>query len=234
MRTRGAIEADGDFSADAALSEAGDAPSEAPPSTAASEREEAVGPRSPSGPTTSGENKGEPTAERVIAKWQKQMKKSGGGKGVKFGSNPNDSLFIESVDIGESDVDLSSIDPADLTSDLRRATQTGKGFQSTRMEEERRLASVRVLAVLQNARSLILNWSVVAGWPTRLASPRCTDRLRSSTRCCWRTRTTRRRRCSRSSWCRLSRTTSARASTRSMCSRRSRSAASLTCTCRTR
>ena len=156
-------EADGDFSADAALSEAGDAPSEAPPSTAASEREEAVGPRSPSGPTTSGENKGEPTAERVIAKWQKQMKKSGGGKGVKFGSNPNDSLFIESVDIGESDVDLSSIDPADLTSDLRRATQTGKGFQSTRMEEERRLASVRVLAVLQNARSLILNWSVVAG-----------------------------------------------------------------------
>ena len=139
VRTRGAIEADGDFSADAARRR---------PTTRS-------GPAVHSGVGRGGgrtaarpvRRRAERTrrADRGAGDRQvaKQMKKSGGGKGVKFGSNPNDSLFIESVGIGESDVDLSSIDPADLTSDLRRATQTGKGFQSTRMEEEQRLASVR-------------------------------------------------------------------------------------------
>jgi len=38
-----------------------------------------------------------------------------------------------------------------------------KGFQSARQAEEARIASVRVLAVLQNARALQLNWSVMEG-----------------------------------------------------------------------
>ena len=63
---------------------------------------------------------------------------------------------------GEEDDDLDDrSETSDVGSDLRRATRAAKGFQSARMQEEQRLASVRVLAVLQNARALILNWSVM-------------------------------------------------------------------------
>eukprot|EP00900_Chrysochromulina_parva_P006994 jgi/Chrpa1/16296/Chrysochromulina_OHIO_Genome00006649-RA len=78
------------------------------------------------------------------------------GRGVSFSADDVEATSAEEAGslLTDSDRAPSDLAPSELASDLRRATKAMKGFQSSRAEEERRNASMRVLAVLQNARTL--------------------------------------------------------------------------------
>ena len=86
------------------------------------------------------------------------------GRGVSFSADDVAATSAEEAGslLTDSDRAPSDLAPSELASDLRRATKAMKGFQSSRAEEERRNASMRVLAVLQNARTLVNQWNLLA------------------------------------------------------------------------
>ncbi|KOO34110.1 hypothetical protein Ctob_008787 [Chrysochromulina tobinii] len=77
------------------------------------------------------------------------------GRGVSFSADDVEATSAEEAGslLTDSDRAPSDLAPSELASDLRRATKAMKGFQSSRAEEERRNASMRVLAHAQ-ARAL--------------------------------------------------------------------------------
>ena len=85
------------------------------------------------------------------------------GRGVSFSADDVAATSAEEAgsQLTDSDRAPSDLAPSELASDLRRATKAMKGFQSSRAEEERRNASMRVLAVLQNARTLVNQWNLL-------------------------------------------------------------------------